>query len=76
MMIIENRPFSMIQGNWYKLMMNKIQQNWEPTDHITFDLYLDEIYDEIALNVKNELKKQIFFCQTSDGWKSQANDNY
>jgi ribosomal protein S27E len=76
MIIMENRPFSMIQGEWYKTMMSKIQQNWIPTDHKTFDLYINEIYEEIHTNVKKELKKQIFFCQTSDGWKSLANDNY
>lgn len=76
MMIIENRPFSMIQGKWYKSMMKKIQQNWIPTDHKTFDLYIDEIYEEIFTKVKNEIKEIKFFCQTSDGWKSIAQDNY
>jgi hypothetical protein len=76
MMIMENRPFNMVQGEWYKTMMNKIQQNWEPTDHKTFDSYIDEIYEEIFTNVKKELEKQNFFCQTSDGWKSLVNDNY
>eukprot|EP01080_Neovahlkampfia_damariscottae_P001345 gene1345-11427_t len=76
MMIMENRPFSMIQGKWYKLMKEKIQRNWTPTDHKTFDLYLDEVYDEILTNVKKELKNIDFFCQTSDGWKSISQDNY
>jgi hypothetical protein len=44
--------------------------------HKTFNLYINEIHEEIFTNVKNELKKQIFFCQTSDGWKSLAIDNY
>lgn len=76
MIIMENRPFDMINGKWYKLMMNKIQINWKPTDHKTFDNYLEEIYEEIYIEVKTELNDQIFFCQTSDGWKSQANDQY
>lgn len=76
MTIMENRPFSVVQGKWYKTMMEKIQENWVPTDHKTFDLYIDEIYKEIHTEVKKQLKEQIFFCQTSDGWKSLANDNY
>ena len=76
LMIIENRPFSLIQGKWYKLMMEKIQRNWTPTDHKTFDLYLGEVYDEILTSVKNEIKEIDFFCQTSDGWKSISQDNY
>jgi hypothetical protein len=72
MMIMENRPFSMI----HKLMMEKIQRNWTPTDHKTFDLYLGEVYDEILTSVKNEIKEIDFFCQTSDGWKSISQDNY
>jgi hypothetical protein len=54
MIIMENRSFLMIHGEWYKLMMSKIQMNWEPTSNETLNNYLDEIYDEIALNVKNE----------------------
>ena len=76
MMIMENRPFDIINGNWYKLMMNKIQINWNSADHKTLDKYINEIYDEVEIGVKSELKEQIFFCQTSDGWKSKANDHY
>jgi hypothetical protein len=39
MMIMENIAFNMVQGKWYKTMMSKIQENWIPTDHKTFDLY-------------------------------------
>jgi hypothetical protein len=38
MMIMENRPFNMVQGEYYKIMMSKIQQNWIPTRHLIYIL--------------------------------------
>jgi hypothetical protein len=54
MMIMENRPFNMVQGEWYKPMMSKIQENWTPTDHKTFELYINEIYEEIYTKEETE----------------------
>ena len=73
---MENRPFTLVHGDWYKLMMNKIQENWIPPDHKTLDKYLDEFYVEFTDIVKQKLKNVKFMCQTADGWKSRTLDHY
>jgi hypothetical protein len=38
----------------------------------SLETVVDEIYEEIYSEDKKELKILIFFCHTTDGWKSIA----
>jgi hypothetical protein len=61
----------LVQGEWYRLIMSKIQSNWVPThSHKT----INDLYEEIKSKIIKEFNIQKFLCQNSDGWKSIAND--
>ena len=72
-----NQPLSIVDEPSFIKLLSKLESKYKtPGRQTVTNKYLNETFEKIKLNIKEELSKSEFVSVTLDGWSSVANDAY
>ena len=77
MMALDNEPFTMVNHIGFVCLLNLLEPRYQlPSDKYFSETLIPEMYQKVALKVKNDVSSTSYVSLTTDVWSSVAQDSY